>query len=91
MSKSGLGNVTGVVRDAAGQVRAGWLVVPEALDGQSDALPELAVLSDSSGVYHWRLPPGRYSLVAQCGNVRGSAAEVVVASGRTATLDLRVP
>lgn len=82
-----MGTVAGVVTTSVGQPVVGAAVRPRSLDVPSPPIPELAVSSDSTGRYRWRLWPGRYELAVSEGD---SAVEqsVTVTAGQTTTLNI---
>ncbi|MGW4461956.1 carboxypeptidase-like regulatory domain-containing protein [Micromonospora sp. NPDC004704] len=87
------GTVTGRVLAADGSPVAGVAVAPKSLDDPARAIPELVVVSDDKGVFHWTLEPGRYEFRAQPtagAAVSGHAAPqtATVTVGQTATVDL---
>jgi hypothetical protein len=83
---SGLGTITGTVRDVDGRPMVGVPVTPVSLEKPPLAIPELMISSDGEGKYSWRLPPGLWSIQA-----RGSKPiQVLLRAETSATVDLRV-
>lgn len=83
--------VDGRVLNANGTPVAGVMVQAASDGAQSGPIPELAIMTNRDGVFHWPLRPGRYVLSAAVpgqGTVRlqvtvpeGSAVSVVMRPG----------
>nr|MDT0656580.1 carboxypeptidase-like regulatory domain-containing protein [Micromonospora sp. DSM 115978] len=86
-----MGTVTGVATTADGRPVSGAAVLVTPLDDPAPAVPELGVLTGVDGRYEWRLPPGRYELVAQAGERTGEPGTATVTAGARTRLDLTVP
>lgn len=81
--------VAGTVSDQEGPV-AGALVTPTSLDTPSQAVPEVAVFSDSEGRYSWVLPAGRYRITVTADGYQEASVEAEVPARGTTTLDVRL-
>lgn len=80
--------VGGRVLDAAGQPVVGVLVLPESTDSPSQAIPEIAVMTNEQGQYQWSLPPGSYTLRFSAEGYSATSQPVIIAPGATVTLDV---
>jgi hypothetical protein len=79
--------VTGLVSDESGQPVARALVQPRSLEANSPAIPEIAVFSDGSGQYSWRLSPGRYEVTVTLDGFQPITLPVSVTSSQVTTLN----
>lgn len=80
--------IRGRVLDAAGQPVVGVLVLPESTDSPSQAIPEIAVMTNEQGEYQWNLPPGSYTLRFTAEGYTARAEPVTVVVGQPVTLDV---
>lgn len=80
--------IRGRVLDATGQPVVGVLVLPESTDSPSQAIPEIAVMTNERGEYQWSLPPGSYTLRFTAEGYASRAEAVQVVAGQSATLDV---
>jgi Carboxypeptidase regulatory-like domain len=80
------GTVTGRV-EAGGEPVRRVLIEPLSLDDPAPPVPELAVFTDDTGRYEWRLPAGSYRLTTRAGRYHPSSGRVDVTGGGTAQLN----
>jgi hypothetical protein len=85
-----MGTVAGTVTDPDGQPVAGAAVLPTSLDEPAQPVPEIGVITGSTGEYEWRLHPGRYELVVYLDSEPAARQAVTVAAGETSPLDFTV-
>jgi hypothetical protein len=85
-----LAELRGRVRARNGTPVKGALVVPRSLDFPRKRIPEIAVITDRSGLYNWRLPPGRYSIEVRARGYRRSAKIVRLRRAVVQTLNFVV-
>lgn len=86
--------VVGRVIDGQGLPVADAVVVPASLDQDGPPVPEMAVLSDSSGYYEWQLRPGRYAITVTAEGYQERVITVAVKAGQVTVNDLtlnRIP
>jgi hypothetical protein len=70
--------VTGLVQAPDGSPVPSAFVSPESLASPPVMLPEIAILTDALGVYHWDLPPGPYRLTFTAEGYQPAQASVSV-------------
>lgn len=79
--------LTGRVVDSKGQAVEGAFIQPRSLDKPSPPIPEIAILSDSSGQYMWPLRPGNYEITVSADGYVSATGQVKVRAGAVTTLD----
>lgn len=79
--------VTGHVLDSSGRPIAGALVRPKALGKPAPPIPEIAIISDETGRYVWRLAPALYEIAVSADGYRSVTKQARVRPGRQVTLD----
>lgn len=84
------GGVVGSVTDARGRPVEGAFVQATGVGPNAKPVPDLAVFTDASGVYHWPLPPGDYEIVVKIDGFSPIIQQVTVIEGRAAGLDFVV-
>ena len=82
--------VLGRIVDATGKPVERATVGAEVLDAQSGPIPEIGVVSDENGDFHWPLQPGRYRLTPYVEGARGDSQEVVVQAGKATRVNFTV-
>ena len=80
--------VSGRIVDDSGRPIEGALVVPKSLDNNSPPIPEIAVFSDATGNYAWRLSPGHYEFSVTTDGYRTATVSVVVNSSQVSTVNI---
>lgn len=80
--------VSGRIADDSGRPIARALVVPRSLDKNSPPIPEIAVFSDATGQYAWRLSPGRYEFRVTTDGYQAATVSAVVNSSQVTTVDI---
>jgi len=80
--------VSGRIADDSGRPIARALVVPRSLDKNSAPIPEIAVFSDATGQYAWRLSPGRYEFSVTTDGYQAATVSAVVNSAQVTTVDI---
>lgn len=79
--------LTGRVSDADDHAVEGAFIQPRSLDNPSPPIPEMAILSDSSGQYNWPLRPGNYEISVSAEGYAPASGRVKVQTGKVATLN----
>jgi hypothetical protein len=85
-----MGTVAGTVTDPDGRPVAGAAVLPTSLDEPPQPVPEIGVVTGSTGEYEWRLHPGRYELAVYVDGEPVARGATAVVAGETSPLDLTV-
>jgi hypothetical protein len=80
--------ITGLVQAPDGSPVPDVFVAPESLASPPVLLPEIAIVTDRQGVYHWDLPPGPYRLTFTAAGYAATSAHVVVPTAGAARLDV---
>jgi hypothetical protein len=80
--------VNGRITDDSGQPVTRALVVPKSLDENSPPIPEIAVFSDATGQYAWRLSPGRYEFRVTTDGYEAATVSAIVNSSQVTTVDI---
>ena len=80
--------ITGLVQAPDGSPVPDVFVAPESLATPPVRLPEIAIVTDRQGVYHWDLPPGPYRLTFTAAGYAATSAHVVVPTAGAARLDV---
>jgi len=75
---------------AAGRPLAGVSVQPRSLDEPAPAIPEMAVVSEDDGQYHWSLRPGEYEITFVLDGYQPATRKVTVRSGEATRLDVEL-
>jgi len=79
--------VQGRVTDTMGHPVVGALITPTSLDTPSQAIPDIAIVTDQEGHYAWRLLPGNYMIAVFANGYVRAAQPVTVKAHETAQLD----
>jgi hypothetical protein len=82
--------VLGRIVDATGKPVQMATVGAEVLDAQSGPIPEIGVLTNEKGEFHWPLRPGRYRLTPYLEGVKMDPQEVVVEAGKATRVTFTV-
>lgn len=82
--------VAGVVVATSGAPIADVFVQAVPADAAAGPVPEIAIVTDERGRYHWPLPPGRYLLSVAPAGFGAQVKEVVIAPQRLADLNFVV-
>jgi hypothetical protein len=82
--------VLGRLLDGNGKPVEGASVGAEVLDANSGPIPEIGVLTDANGDFHWPLRPGRYRLTPYVEGVRIEPQEVRVEAGKATRVTFTV-
>ena len=93
-ARSSAEGVTGEIKDDNGRALDGAMIVPKSLEANGPAVPEMAILSDTTGRYRWPLRPGNYDVTVRADGYQDVTQRVTVSPGAVATLDfvlLRTP
>ena len=79
--------VEGRVTDTMGRPVVDALITPTSLDTPSQAIPDIAIVTDQEGHYAWRLLPGNYMIAVFANGYVRAAQPVTVKAHETAILD----
>jgi hypothetical protein len=80
--------VSGVVQGPDGEPLADVFILPESLANPPSALPDIAILTDSHGIYHWNLPPGPYRITFIADGYQSETASLLVPADSAALLNV---
>jgi hypothetical protein len=69
---------------------AGVSVQPRSLDEPAAAIPEMAVVSEDDGQYHWSLRPGEYEISFALEGYQPATQKVTVRSSQVTRLDVEL-
>ena len=79
--------LTGRVNDSEDHPVEGAFIQPRSLDKPSPPIPEIAILSNSSGQYMWPLWPGNYEISVSAEGYARASGQVTVQAGQVAILN----
>jgi len=64
------------------------VVFARSLDEPGKPIPEIAIVTDAEGGFHWPLKPGLYELTPMLDGHKGSPGEVTVPESGLGTIEL---
>jgi hypothetical protein len=82
--------VEGRVTASGQKPLAGVSVQPRSLDEPAAAIPEMAVVSEDDGQYHWTLRPGEYELTFVLEGYQPATRKVTVRPREATRLDIEL-
>ena len=86
-ARSSAEGVTGEIKDDNGRALDGAMIIPKSVEANGPAVPEMAILSDTTGRYRWPLRPGNYDVTVRADGYHDVTQRVTVSPGAVATLD----
>ena len=88
--RGGFEGVEGRVTASGQKPLAGVSVQPRSLDEPAAAIPEMAVVSEDDGQYHWTLRPGEYELTFALDGYQPATRKVTVRPRQATRLDIEL-
>jgi hypothetical protein len=85
--RSSAEGVTGEIKDDSGRALDGAMIIPKSLEANGPPIPEIAILSDTTGRYRWPLRPGNYDVTVRADGYQDVTRRVTVSAGAVETLD----